>query len=189
MTRAVEADARLATDAVLLAVHDFTTLVTASARSARQHERILHAAGVSLTPAGLTALRVVERFGPIVVTDVARRLDVDQSTASRQIRPLEEQALIERRSDGDDGRVSWLRLTEAGERVLAQVRDVFLNDFAVVLADWAPQDRDRLGTLLERFRVDLLAARVDETGWSTHKELRPDDPGSREITRKEPRTA
>ena len=169
MTRTVDADSALAHDPVLLAVHDFTTLVTASARSARQHERILRAASVSLTPAGLRALRVVERFGPIKVSDVARRLDVDQSTASRQIRPLEEQALVERTSDGDDGRVSWLGLTDAGERVLGRVRDVFLNDFAVALDDWAPEDRDRLGLLLERFRADLLAARVDETGWSTHK--------------------
>lgn len=169
MTRATVSEPALAHDPVLLAVHDFTTLVTASARSARQRERILRAAGVSLTPASLSALRVVERFGPIVVSDVARRLDVDQSTASRQIRPLEEQALVERTSDGDDGRVSWLRLTSAGDRVLAQVRDVFLNDFAVALHDWADEDRVRLGELLERFRADLLAARADETGWSTHK--------------------
>lgn len=178
MTRMVDAGAGLASDPVLLAVHDFTTLVSASARNARQHERILRAAGVSLTPASLRALRVVERFGPIVVSDVARRLDVDQSTASRQIRPLEEQTLVERSSDGDDGRVSWLRLSEAGERVLAQVRDVFLNDFAVALDDWPPEDRARLGALLERFRADLLAARVDETGWSTHKESGHQEPST-----------
>lgn len=170
MTRTADVDAGLAHDPVLLAVHDFTMLVTASARSARQHERILRAAGVSLTPSGLSALRVVERFGPITVSDVARRLDVDQSTASRQVRPLEDQALVARTSDGDDGRVSWLGLTKAGERVLARVRDVFLNDFAVALGDWSPGDRTRLAALLERFRTDLLAARVDETGWSTHKE-------------------
>ena len=175
MTRAVAADAGLSTDPVLLAVHDFTTLVSASARSARQRERILRAADVTLTPASLSALRVVERYGPIVVSDVARRLEVDQSTVSRQIRPLEEQGLVERSSDGEDGRVSWLRLTSAGERVLGQVRAVFLNDFAVALDDWPSEDRVRLGELLERFRADLLAAQVDEKGWSTHKERgRPD---------------
>ena len=170
MSRATTPAVDLSTDPVLLAVHDFTTLVTASARSARQHERILRAAGVSLTPAGLRALRVVERFGPIAVSDVARRLDVDQSTTSRQIRPLEEQSLVERTTDGGDRRVSWLVVSTAGTRVLDKVRDVFLNDFAVALADWEPEDRDRLGALLERFRAGLLDARVDETGWSTHKE-------------------
>lgn len=187
MTRAAAVDAALSTDPVLLAVHDFTTLVTASARSARQRERILRAAGVTLTPASLSALRVVERYGPIVVSDVARRLDVDQSTASRQIRPLEEQSLVARASDGDDGRVSWLELTDAGQRVLDHVRDVFLNDFAVALDDWSSEDRTRLGELLERFRVDLLAARVDETGWSTHKESR--SPRTKPTDTKEPHTA
>ena len=39
--------------------------------------------------------------------------------------------------------------------------------------DWAPEDRDQLGALLGRFRSDLLAARADATGWSTHKETSP----------------
>ena len=170
MSEAASTTTGLATDPVLLAIHEFATLVTASARSASQRERILRAAGVALTAASLSALRVVERFGPIVVSDVARRLAVDQSTASRQIRPLAEQDLVERAADGEDGRVAWLRVTKEGERVLGRVQDVFLNDFAVALEDWEPEDRDRLGALLERFRVDLLAARTDETGWSTHKE-------------------
>jgi DNA-binding MarR family transcriptional regulator len=154
----------------LLAIHDFTTLVAANARSSRQRDRVLRAAGVPLTAAGLSVLRIVERHGPIAVSEVARRLSVDQSTVSRQIRPVEELGLVAREIDDADRRVAWLTLTDEGTTLLRRVDDVALHDFDVALADWSPADRARLAQLLARFREDLLANQLDESGWS----VRPD---------------
>jgi hypothetical protein len=50
--------------------------------------------------------------------------------------------------------------------VLTRVRAVALNDYAVALDDWSARDRSQLAELLDRFRVALLAAETDETGWS-----------------------
>jgi len=153
----------------LRAINEFADLVVATARRASHRDRRLAAAGVPITSAAVTALRLVERHGPIVASDVARRLELDQSTTSRQVRQLETEGLVTRTADADDGRVVWLAVTAAGRRVLDRVRDVTLNDFAVALSDWTARDRHTLATLLDRFRADLLATQVDETGWAVGK--------------------
>jgi DNA-binding MarR family transcriptional regulator len=150
-------------------IHEFTSLVIASTRSSRQRERLQRALGLGMSETYLGALRLIERHGPIAVTDVARRLEIDQSNASRQIRALEEQGLVTRTIDPDDRRVARLGVTAAGRKVLARVRAVALNDYAVALDDWSAQDRAQLAALLDRFRIALLQAETDESGWSVGK--------------------
>ena len=161
---------KTAPDPDLLAIYDFTALVSASARSARQHERIVHAVDAPITGAGLVALRVVERHGPIAMSDIAHRLQVDQSTASRHVRPLEELGLVTRTADTADRRVAWLRLAPPGRQLLDGARGVVLHDFDVALADWSAADRRRLAELVDRFRRSLLEAEVDEAGWSVRRQ-------------------
>jgi DNA-binding MarR family transcriptional regulator len=157
-------------DPAVLAVHELADLIAASARSPRQRERVVRAARVPLTGAGLVALRAVERHGPIAVSEVARRLAVDQSTASRQLRPLEEQGLVIRATDPADRRSARLAVTPKGRRLLDRVREVSLNDYAVALSDWSAADRASLAALVDRLRVALLHTRADETGWSVRKD-------------------
>ncbi len=161
----VGADADRVHDRHVLAVHEFADLIATGARSARQRERVVRAARVPLTGAGLLALRTVERYGPVAVTEVARRLEVDQSTASRQIRPLEEQGLVTRATDPADRRSARLAVTPKGRRLLDRVRDVSLNDYAVALGDWPDADRATLAALLDRLRIALLHTRADESGF------------------------
>jgi DNA-binding MarR family transcriptional regulator len=165
--------AAVAGDPDLLAIYDFTVLVSASAKSARQHERIVRAVGAPISGSGLLALRVVEQHGPIAGSELARRLQVDQSTSSRHVRPLEDLGFVTRTADGSDRRVAWLQVTPAGQRVLDRARDVALHDFDVALADWPAADRRTLGALLERLRTALLAAEVDESGWSVRERAAP----------------
>jgi DNA-binding MarR family transcriptional regulator len=159
-----------ADDPAVHALSELADLIAASARSARQRERVLHAARVPLTGAGLVALRAVERHGPIAVSEVARRLELDQSTASRQIRPLEAQGLVTRSVDPADRRAARLAITAKGRRLLDRVREVPLNDYAVALSDWSDTDRATLAELLDRLREGLLRTRVDESGWSVRKD-------------------
>jgi len=157
---------RDAADAALLRLHEYNELVAASARSSAQHERIVRAADLPLTGASLALLRLVERHGPIAVGDVARRVGVTASTASRQLAPLEEHGLIERASDPGDARIARLRATRAGERALERARDVMLNDYRVALRGWSRADLEQLGALFVRLRADLLRTRADASGWS-----------------------
>jgi DNA-binding MarR family transcriptional regulator len=160
---------RARSDPQLLKVYEFVELVASSVRSRRQSERLTRVAGVPITTASLGALRLVHRHGPIAVADVAQRLGVDQSTASRQLRPLDEHGLIRRKADSRDRRVAWLSSTQAGRALLDRVREVSLNDFDVALAGWSARDRRLLAELLDRFRIGLLETEADETGWSVRR--------------------
>ena len=150
-------------------IHEFTSLVIASTRSPRQRERLQRALGLSLSETNLGVLRMVQRHGPIAVSEVARRLEVDLSNASRQLRALEDQGLVTRGVDPADRRVARVAVTAGGRRVLDRARAVALNDYAVALDDWTVRDRDQLADLLDRFRVALLATEPDESGWAVGK--------------------
>lgn len=153
-------------DDELVAIWEFFDLVASSARSGRQRDRVLRAAGVAIPPASLGLLRLVHRHGPLPVGELARRAHVDQSTASRQLRPLEDHGLVARSADPADGRVARVGVTPAGVEVLDRTRAVVLHDIDVALADWDGAERRRLVELLGRFRQGLLDARPDETGWA-----------------------
>jgi DNA-binding MarR family transcriptional regulator len=150
----------------LESVYNFANLVAASARSSRTRERVARAAGTPVTGAGLVALRLVEHHGPLAMSDLAARLEVDLSTASRQAKALEDHALVARTTHEADRRSVRLAVTRKGRTLLERVRDVALNDFDVALREWSTRDRSTLASLLDRLRADLLAGRVDDTGWS-----------------------
>ena len=142
----------------LATINEFIELIESVARQPRQRERVLDAAGAPLSRAGLAALRIVDRHGPMPVTEVSRRLGVDQSTASRQIRPLEEANLLDREADPADRRVAWLQVTPAGVALLERVRALRLRDLEVVLRSWSRRDRAQLASLLDRFRSSMFNA-------------------------------
>jgi DNA-binding MarR family transcriptional regulator len=54
------------------------------------------------------------------VTELADRLQLAQSTVTELVRRAEEAGLIARAQSSDDGRVAHLKLTDEGERRLAQ---------------------------------------------------------------------
>ena len=157
------------TDLDLERIHEFTALVIASTRSPRQRERLQRALGLSLSDTNLGVLRLVQRHGPVAVSEVARRLEVDLSNASRQLRALEDQGLVTRTADPADRRIARVAITAAGRRVLDRARAIALNDYAVALGDWSARDRALLAELLDRFRVALLATEPDESGWAVGK--------------------
>lgn len=148
---------RASPDRALHALYEFTEHIAANVGSARQRERVLAAARVPITRAGLAALRLVHRHGPLVVSDLSRRLGLDLSTVSRQLRPLEEEGLVARTTDDDDRRVAWIALTPKGRRVIDRTTKAWLEDYEHALEHWTSADRAALAELLERLRTDLLA--------------------------------
>ncbi|WP_019136201.1 MarR family winged helix-turn-helix transcriptional regulator [Cellulomonas massiliensis] len=99
--------------ALLRATEAFTrTLREASAALARD---------VDCSRATLTIVRILDFHGPMQVGDLAHRMRVDISVASRQVGELVEAGLVERVVDPDDRRVRRLGLTAAGG---ARARDL-----------------------------------------------------------------
>ena len=76
----------------------------------------------SLPPLQLSALVTVEEREPLRLSELARREGVSVPTMSRVLTALDEQGLVVRMPDPQDARGVLVRLSEAGEQRLAQVR-------------------------------------------------------------------
>jgi DNA-binding MarR family transcriptional regulator len=89
----------------------------------RTSERNARAAG--LTPQRYLLLLMIKGAPDgneqSTVTDLAERLQLAQSTVTELVSRAEEVGLVERERSSDDGRIAHLRLTEEGERRLANV--------------------------------------------------------------------
>jgi DNA-binding MarR family transcriptional regulator len=81
--------------------------------------------------------------------------DMDLGATSRQVKVLEADGLVERRSREGDGRVTELLATTAGRQVRARIADVQDRHMADVLAGWSTADQQQFARLLDRFVEDL----------------------------------
>ena len=109
---------------------------------------------------GFVALGVLEVYGPQRVSDVAQRLAVDLSVASRQIAALAAEGYVERRPDDRDRRAQVVAATRAGRRALRESHRRMVAAFERVLDDWSDEDVNALTAGLERLRDDFARAAV-----------------------------
>lgn len=90
------------------------------------------------------------------VREVAHRLGLDHSGASRLVRDAMAEGYLERVESEVDRRRTVPRITEAGRELLDGALDWQRQAFAELTADWKEEDRRRFAGYLER-----LAEQVD----------------------------
>jgi len=112
------ADPLSAADAVPVA--DFRAALRGFMRTSERNSR---AAG--LTPQRYLLLLMIkgapDQTEQSTVTQLSERLQLAQSTVTELVSRAEEIGLVERERSSEDGRIAILRLTEEGDRRLAQV--------------------------------------------------------------------
>jgi len=91
----------------------------------RAARRISNFYDSELAPSGLRAtqfaiLALVNELGEASVNTVAEKLDLDRTTAGKNLRPLEKAGLISVGASKSDARQHAINLTKAGQAVLKQ---------------------------------------------------------------------
>ncbi|MFC4947815.1 MarR family winged helix-turn-helix transcriptional regulator [Pseudonocardia sp. GCM10023141] len=76
----------------------------------------------SIPPLQLSALVTVENYGPLRLSELARREAVTAPTMSRVLTALYEQGLVERAADPQDARGVLVTLSAEGRRRIDEVR-------------------------------------------------------------------
>ena len=84
----------------------------------------------------------IRRVGNPSMQRVAEELGIDVTTFSRQVKSLESKALVVRRVSPEDRRVSLLGLTDAGERVLAQIDRYMADKVEQIFSCMTPFERE-----------------------------------------------
>jgi DNA-binding MarR family transcriptional regulator len=101
----------------------------------------------------LMRLHGEERHGNLTgctPTHLSRCQNVSKNTISALLRGLEEQGLIERRSDPEDLRGFRIRLTEAGRRLVANSAPLHLRRMNELVAGLSPDEQTELIDLLQK---------------------------------------
>ncbi len=100
-------------------------------------------------------LRLLQAAGPLNVSALADRLNLDGSTVTRQVTALEKDGLVQRRPDPRDGRGTVIAPTDTGLAQVDAVRRARREVYDVVLGDWSESDRAQLATMLQRLTDTL----------------------------------
>jgi DNA-binding MarR family transcriptional regulator len=124
-----------------------------SRRQRLQHE-LYTVNGIELSLSQIDALESVAA-GDIRMHELAARLLIDPSTATRTVAPLVDLGLLERIPDPDNRRYVILRCTAAGRRTARRIGKERMQLMERVLAPMAPDRRLMLAELLEEY-LDLI---------------------------------
>jgi DNA-binding MarR family transcriptional regulator len=113
--------------------------------------RSLAAAGTPITLPQYRMLVTLDGKGDQNVRDLAPRLGVDRSTATRMCNRLVNAGLIDRSSDPSDRRAVVISLTEPGRGVVKRVTRARRENVARLLKSVPPPRREQLVDLLGEF--------------------------------------
>jgi DNA-binding MarR family transcriptional regulator len=105
--------------------------------------------GEGLTPSQTAALASIDRFGPLTPSSLATIERIQRPTATRVIKNLEAEGLIVREGDPTDGRVSRVRTSADGRRLLARARTRKTAYLAKRLRRLDPDERAALAKAAE----------------------------------------
>ncbi|MDW6060845.1 MarR family transcriptional regulator [Streptomyces sp. FXJ1.4098] len=140
----------------VIAIERALTRITYLAGRARQHERLMALAGLSLDRAAVAILRFIAESEPLRPGVLAVRLSVEASHVTRQLGQLERAGYVIRIPDPDDRRAQRVQLTDAGLAAVERIREASRRGMAVALADWSPDDLGQLAGLFRRLADDFV---------------------------------
>ena len=111
------------------------------------------------------ALEAIVLEGPLTLNELAARLYLDKSTASRVVDALQQKGYAERAENPEDRRALHLFVTPAGRDLHARIESDILAQERALLADFAPEVRESMARLIGQL-ARAAASRVDTTGGS-----------------------
>ncbi|MGY0059575.1 MarR family winged helix-turn-helix transcriptional regulator [Streptomyces sp. LZ34] len=132
------------------------TRIAYLAGRARQHERLMALAGLSLDRAAVAILRHIAESEPLRPGVLAVRLSVEASHVTRQLGQLEKSGYVIRVPDPDDRRAQRIQLTDAGLAAVERIREASRRGMSMALADWSAEDLGQLAGLFRRLADDFV---------------------------------
>lgn len=123
--------------------------------SRRLHASLHPELAAKLTPSKLRALDLLAEHGGLRIGELADRVGVDDTTATRLVDRLEELGLARRGAVEGDRRAIVVGLTDEGEELVSGVLERRQQFFVDVLGALEPEERLQLVRLTEKAALAL----------------------------------
>ncbi len=118
--------------------------------------------GVELSLTTASTLRLLEREGPLRLSDIAAREGVTQPGMTQLVTRLERDGYAERRPDPDDARVVRVGITETGRRILRDRRATRAVRLQALMDTLPAGERERIEAALPAL-AHLADAEIPDT--------------------------
>jgi DNA-binding MarR family transcriptional regulator len=110
---------------------------------------------VGISEARLHVLGHLYLSGELSQAELQRRLDVDGAAVTRQVKQLEAEGLLSRRSDPADNRYTLVTLTPEGKGKLLEVARAAREFLALTIEGVSPDDLACMRRVMARVRANL----------------------------------
>jgi DNA-binding MarR family transcriptional regulator len=110
--------------------------------------------GVGVSQPAVRILSALRAGGPMRLSELARRADLEAPLLSREIRNLVDGGFVERRADPGDGRVGIVKLTTLGRKATEAYRSTVEEIVGETFSSWLSPDLHVLAAYLERVAAD-----------------------------------
>lgn len=124
-------------------------LAVLARRAERARVAALDIARSPLDRSGYLLLALLESEGEQTMSQLASAFDLDASTVTRQIAPLERRGFVVRTRSDEDRRATLVSITPAGRRERETVRAARIAYMRTQLSGWDAGKVERLAALLE----------------------------------------
>jgi DNA-binding MarR family transcriptional regulator len=111
------------------------------------------------------ALEAVVLDGPLTLNELAARLYLDKSTASRVVDALEKKGHVQRHESPEDRRALHLVATDAGRALHARIESDILAQERSLLSEFAPEVRQSMSRLILQL-ARAAGTRIDNSNGS-----------------------
>lgn len=116
------------------------------------------------------AIAIIASYGEASASEICQFSGMDKGPVSRVLKAIHAKGLIAYRTDPDDSRVRFARLTEKGEKLHQLILQYALHREQVFLSVLTRQEQEAFVNILQRLRlnmprVDALSAEYVEEHW------------------------
>lgn len=143
-------------------LHGALISIVSTMNRPQRDEQLIAAAGIRLDRALFPLLVLIERLGPIGVTDLGDRVGRDHSTVSRQIAKMEALELVGRQANPHDRRAREAVILPKGKEFSDRIDLARERMAQTIFSQWPQHDIEQLTALMCRFATALDEASFPE---------------------------
>lgn len=122
---------------------------------AKRIRELLPALPEGVTPSYIHFLDTIETLESqgmrVKVSDISAALHIPRPGVTRTVKEMQSKGYLCKHASADDGRITYISITEAGKRLSHKYNVVYFNRLAPLLADISQEDADCTIRTIERF--------------------------------------